>query len=148
MQSRQERVGFNLLFFLWYTPFMKKQETLKRRRGKNYYTSLSNTLKKQGKTTSLFEVQVAQLTIEDLLALKLELSAMSFNGKMYGFPVMQNITNIVRESVIKFALSVTPSKNEASDLLGCTQEELNNYIKKYHLQHFCEEIITTRKKEL
>ncbi len=133
-----------MLFFLWYNPFMKKQEVLKRRRGKNYYTSLSKDLKKSGKIDSFFEIQLAQLTIEDILALKLELAAKSFNGKLYGYPVIQNITNIVREASIKFALSVTPSKGEASNLLGCTLEDLNNYIKKYHLQEFCEAIITKR----
>jgi phosphoribosylaminoimidazole carboxylase (NCAIR synthetase) len=123
---------------------MKKKETLKRHRGKNYYTSLSKTLKKHGKIDSEFEWRLSQITIEDLIALKLELSARSFGGKLYGYPLMKNVGNIVRESIIKFALSVTPSKSEASDLLGCAPDELNMYIKKYHLKEFCEGIIRAR----
>jgi len=126
---------------------MKKRQILPRHRGKNYYTSISKTLKEQGKIDNFFEIQLAQLTIEDLITLKLEISAKSFGGKMYGYPLYQNINKIVRESVIKFCLSVTPSKSEASDVLGCTVEELNGYIKKYHLQDFADDIISKRKKK-
>ena len=136
---------FYLTLFLCYTFDMKKQEVIERRRGKNYYTSLSKDLKKQGKINSSFEIQLSQLTIEDLIALKLELSAKSFNGKMYGFPLMKNVTNIAREAVIKFALSVTPSKTEASDLLGLSVDELSAYVKKCHLEEFESSIIKNRK---
>jgi hypothetical protein len=47
--------------------------------------SLSKKLKEEGKSSDEFEVWVGRLTIEELIALKLEVSARILGGKLYGF---------------------------------------------------------------
>jgi len=95
--------------------------------------SFASSLRKQGKTNPQFELILRSLTIEDLIALKLELAADSLKGKLYGYPVWKSSFNMVKESLLKFALSFTSSQKEAANLLGISLSELRRSIKQYNI---------------
>jgi len=101
--------------------------------GRNHYQSISKKLITNNITNKSFEDIITNISIEDLMALKLELSARLVKGKLYGFPIWKTIDYIIKESLIKFALSATRTQKEAASLLGINIHELRTYVNKYNI---------------
>ena len=55
-------------------------------------------------------VTINSLRIEDLIALKLELSANQINNRLYGFDIWKKSDYIIKDAILKFATSTTKSK--------------------------------------
>ncbi len=108
-------------------------------RGKNRYYSVCNKLRKERKITEEFEVMMNNLTLEELIAVKLELATKTVRGKLYGIPIWHSLNDIVKDAVLKYALSATRTQNEAARFLGLNASYLNNLIKKYGVSSFFEE---------
>ena len=104
--------------------------------GKNLYYSISNKILKDKKISDEFEVMINSLTLEEVIALKLELSTRSLRGKFYGFPIWKSLPEITRDAVLKYALSSKRSKKEAARFLGITVSELNKNLKQYNTESF------------
>ena len=100
--------------------------------GKNYYYSISKKLLKEKRTNEEFEVILNSLTLEQIIALKLELSSRIVKGKLFGFPIFKTVDHIIKDSLIKFSLSSTKSQKEAAALLGITVKDLRLFCKKYY----------------
>ena len=75
-----------------------------------------------------FEFILSNITLEDLITAKLELSARSLNGKLFGYPIYKNVQHITRESLVRFALRFCNSQEKAANLLGLSVRELKSYI--------------------
>jgi phosphoribosylaminoimidazole carboxylase (NCAIR synthetase) len=99
----------------------------------SYKYSLLRKLRDENKTTDEFEVMFSSLTLEEVIGLKLELAARASKGKYFGFPIWQNMVDIVRESVLRHTIATTPSKAEAARCLGMTKSNLSAVIRKYNL---------------
>lgn len=80
-----------------------------------------------------FEFVLSNLTLEDLIRAKLELSCRGLNEKLYGFPIYHNTKHIVRESLVRFALDFCNSQVKAATLLGINIVDLKAYIKRHKL---------------
>ena len=80
-----------------------------------------------------FEFILSNITLEDLITAKLELSARSLNGKLFGYPIYKNVQHITRESLVRFALRFCNSQEKAANLLGLSVRELKSYIKNHEL---------------
>ena len=104
--------------------------------GKNVLYSISNKLQKDKRTNDEFEIMINSLSLEEVIALKLELSTRSLRGKFYGFPIWKSLPEITRDAVLKYALSATRSKKEAARFLGITVSELNKNLKQYNTESF------------
>ena len=76
------------------------------------------------------------LSLEEVIALKLELSTRSLRGKFYGFPIWKSLPELTRDAVLKYALSATRSKKEAARFLGITVSELNKNLKQFKTESF------------
>ena len=74
------------------------------------------------------------LTLEDVIALKLELSAAHVNYKLFGFPIFKAVRSIVREACLVFALSATRTPRDASSVLGITERQLREEIEKFNIK--------------
>ena len=86
-------------------------------------------------------VCVNNLTIEDLIAIKLELSANHINNRLYGFDIWRNSGYIIKEALLKFAVSTTNSKKDAARFLGLTYLEFKRVLEKYKVKdYFIEDI--------
>lgn len=107
--------------------------------GKNRYYSVSKLLRRKNKTTPQFEVMLNSLTLEELIALKLELAAKASGSPVYGIPIWKNLTYITRQSVLKFAQSACRSNSEAALFLGMNVLELVERRKKYKTDLFFEQ---------
>ncbi len=103
--------------------------------------SVINKLKDQNVISDHTLTQINSLTIEDLIAVKFELSAKHLNHRLYGFDVWHRSNYIIKEAILKFALSATKSKKDAARFLGITYSEFRRVTKKYGVKdYFAEDI--------
>jgi len=86
-------------------------------------------------------VNINKLTLEDLIAIKLELSANNINNRLYGFDLWRQSNKIIKEALLKFAISTTNSKKDASRFLGLTYLEFKRVMTKYNVNQFFTEDI-------
>lgn len=82
---------------------------------------------------------IDSLSLEDLIAIKLELSARYINNKLYAFNLLSNTNKLVKEAIIKFAISATSSKMDAARFLGMDYEGLHRIVREYGLQDYFDE---------
>ncbi len=105
----------------------------KRLRGRNYDQSLLRKLRKEEKINKKLENLLSELTLEEIISIKLELASESVRGKFFGFPIFKAVRQITKEAMVTFALSSTSSHGKAAALLGLSLSELKRYIKKYDI---------------
>tara|TARA_R110002074_G_scaffold148580_1_gene300078 strand:+ start:97 stop:456 length:360 start_codon:yes stop_codon:yes gene_type:complete len=111
----------------------------KRTQGKNKYYSLSKKLKRENKISENFEIMFNNLSLEEVIGLKLELAAKSAGGMLYGIPIWFSLQDIVKDAVLKYAYSATTTKMEASRFLGIDKRRFNELVKKYDTDSYFEE---------
>ena len=110
----------------------------RKRHGKNKYYSLAKKLRREERSTDEFEIMLSQLTLEEVIGLKLELASKVFGGKSYGLPIWRSMKEIVQDAVLKYALSACKTKREAARFLGMRRQNFNNLLKKYDTEIFFE----------
>lgn len=96
--------------------------------------SIINKLKDQNKLNDQMLACINSLTIEDLLAVKLELSTNLLNHRLYGFDIWNKMAAITKEAVLKFSLSVSKNKTDAARFLGITQQNFRRALKSYNIE--------------
>jgi len=111
----------------------------KRIQGKNKYYSVSKKLLRENKTNLEFEVMLNSLTLEEIIALKLELAMKAAGAPIYGVPLWRSIRDICKDSMLKLALSATRTKKEAANFLGIAFEEFRTELKRRNIEGFFEE---------
>ena len=99
--------------------------------------SIIKILKDQNKINDNILAHIGSLSIEDLIAVKLELSANHINNRLYGFDIWRNSGYIIKEALLKFAISTTNSKKDAARFLGLTYSEFKRVLKTYDVENFC-----------
>ena len=102
-------------------------------KGKNYYYSLKNRLRKENKIDSNFELILNNLTLEEIIGLKLELSSLYINSKLYNINIWKSTYYICREAVLKYSLSSCRTIRDAASLMGITESSFRKEIKKYKI---------------
>mgnify|MGYP003677593054 CR=1 FL=1 len=110
------------------------KKKLREYKGKYSKYSLRNKLLRENKINSDFEVILNTLTLEEIIALKLELSNLYINNKLYNFPLYKSIKYIIKESLLIFALSSTRTTRDAAGVLGIRERDLLADIKKFKLK--------------
>ena len=96
--------------------------------------SISRKLRQDKKTSDEFEVMLNQLTLEELIALKLELAAKAVKGKIHGIPLWKKMPEIAKDAVFKYAVSATKTKTEAAKFLGINISTFNQLSNRYHIE--------------
>tara|TARA_B100000212_G_C27352033_1_gene524075 strand:- start:1088 stop:1465 length:378 start_codon:yes stop_codon:yes gene_type:complete len=109
------------------------KKKLREYKGKFENYSIRKKLNYEKKINSNFETILNSLTLEEIIALKLELAASHVNHKLYGFPIIRSIKFIVREAVVKFALSATRTPKDAAGVLGITERQLKEEIERFEI---------------
>lgn len=74
---------------------------------------------------------ISDLTLEELISIKLELSAKMFNGKLYNFSLWHSLPYIVRESLLNFVNRNCKTKIDMSNTLGIPYDQFIQIYKKY-----------------
>jgi hypothetical protein len=96
--------------------------------------SLSQKLRKEGKSNEAFEVMLSVLTLEELIGLKLECSSRLTNGKLYGFNLWSNIVNVTKEALYNSVISITDTNKEATRVLGISLQTFKALKRKYDIR--------------
>ena len=112
---------------------------MKKRRSKYKHKSIINKLLNNNIINESNLTFIDSLTLEDLIAVKLELSARHINNKLYAFNLLSNTNRLVKEAIIKFAISATQSKMDAARFLGIDYEGLRKLVNEYDLQDYFDE---------
>ena len=101
--------------------------------------SIINKLTHEGVVSQDLLVLINHLTLEDLIAIKLELSCALVRNKLYGIDFWSNSCYIIREALLKFAISASKSKKDAARFLGLDLREFNTQYKKYNIESYFKE---------
>ena len=128
-----------MYFYISFFHFCLSKRPRKHRifnKSKTKYYSIVNKLKRENKINAEFESIVSSLTLEDLIALKLELSTKLVKNRLYGLPIWNNLVRITQEAVLKYAISATKSQGEAMRFLGLKQVHFRRLMKKYQIDSF------------
>ena len=97
-------------------------------------------MKTQNKITDEFEIMLNQLTLEEIIGLKLELASKAIGGKLYGLPVIRSMPKIAQEASLMYAISAASSKMEAARFLGIDKKNFNKLVKKYRIEEYFQEM--------
>ena len=100
------------------------------------YYSVSNKLKSEGKIDEKFEIQLSTLTLEEILALRLELAAKCVNYKLYGTNIWQKLPDIAKDAVLKYAYMAGKTKAEMASFLGVDKSRLRKLLKRYDIPNY------------
>jgi hypothetical protein len=114
----------------------KKQRRLQ---GKNKYYSLSKKLRREQRSNDEFEIMLSQLTLEEVIGLKLELASKILNGRLFGLPVWTSLHSIVQDAVLKYTFSASRTQGEAMRFLGLKKVEMRKLLKKYNIDNYFQE---------
>tara|TARA_A100001515_G_scaffold29399_1_gene22833 strand:+ start:2117 stop:2500 length:384 start_codon:yes stop_codon:yes gene_type:complete len=109
-------------------------------KGKFEHYSVIKKLKRENKISEEFEIMLNNLTLEEIIAIKLEAATKAFGGKSYGLPIWRSMREITQHAVLKFAVSACRTNREAASFLGISAKELRELTKKYNIKSFFEEI--------
>ncbi len=97
---------------------------------KNY--SFIDLLKKDRRINENFLNVASSLSLEELIAVKIEMSARNINNKLYNFPLWQAMPNITRDALLRYAHSACQSKRDMARLLGIPINKFNDILRKYN----------------
>lgn len=97
-------------------------------------------MKEKGTINDDFISRLADISLEDVIALKLESTARLMGGRFWAVPVISGLREICEESIFKFVLSCSRDTQAAITSLGLTQEKFLGlkfrYEKKWKLEEF------------
>jgi hypothetical protein len=100
--------------------------------------SVINQLRSEDKITKQTLNNINNLSLEDLIAVKLELTTRYLCGKFYGMPLWRITRHTVTDALLKTALSISRTKKEGARFLGIEYVEFNRLIKKFDTVSFFE----------
>ena len=101
--------------------------------------SIITKLKDQNKINDNLLTCIGSLSLEELIGLKFELSANHINNRLYGFDIWRKTSYIVKDAVLKFAISTTKSKKDAARFLGITAQEFQKVCRNYKIDDYFKE---------
>jgi len=74
---------------------------------------------------------LSSLTLEEVIALKLELAVQLTKNKLYNFPLWKAMPSICKDAVLRYVLSACESKRDGARMLGIDIREFDKLLKRY-----------------
>ena len=103
------------------------------------YYSISKKLKRSKLITEDFEVMLNNLSLEEIIALKLELASKVIRGKIYGLNIYNTLPAIAKDAAIKYAISACRTKKNAAAMLGISYRRLKQLQQQYNIYGYFDE---------
>ena len=97
---------------------------------------MSSKLRRDGKSNEDFEIMLASIPLEDIIALKLELASKPVNNRLYGLEIWKSIAYTARDASLKFAFSASRSSKEAQRVLGVSRIKFAKLLLQYNTKSF------------
>ena len=114
-------------------------EKRRKRQGKNKYYSLAKKLRREQRSNDEFEIMLSQLTLEEVIGLKLEIASKTLDGRLFGLPIWASLHSIVQDAVLKYTFSAARTQGEAMRFLGLKKVEMKKLLKKYNIDNYFSE---------
>ena len=105
---------------------------MSRKKQNNY--SFINLMKKDRRINENFLNILSSLSLEEAIAIKLELSIRNINNKMYNFPLWSAMPNITRDALLRYAMAACQSKRDMAKFLGIPVNKFGDILKKYNTE--------------
>ncbi len=102
---------------------------MSRKKKKNH--SFINIMRNNRRINENFINILSSLSLEEVIALKLEVSIQNINNKLYNFPLWSAMPNITRDALLRYAMSACQSKRDMARFLGIPVNKFNDILKKY-----------------
>jgi len=99
----------------------------------NNYSFIS-VMKKEKRINENFMNILSCLSLEEVMALKLELSIQTINNKLYNFPLWSAFPNITRDALLRYAMSACQPKRDMAKFLGIPINKFGDILKKYNTE--------------
>lgn len=111
--------------------------------------SIKDVLLKEGKITEDFLICLSQLSLEDLIALKLEHSSRFLDKKrtrFFGIPIWNSLNYLTKDAALKWAVSICNSDNHKDKtypatpyrILGMGRNEFEYYLSLFGVDRYIE----------
>lgn len=94
--------------------------------------NLSDKLRIEKKITEEFETMLGGLTLEEIIGLKVEVSARNLKGKLYGIDLYNAMVKISKDAAFSYAINYCRSEQAAASLLGMSLYKFNLLRTKYN----------------
>ena len=101
--------------------------------------SILKKLRSERKITEDFEVMLNNISLEEIIALKLELASKIVKGKLYGLNLFNNLPIIAKDAALKYALSACKTKQSAATFLGISYRRLKQIQSRYSVYEYFRE---------
>ena len=101
---------------------------------KNTNYSFIHVLRQNKRINESFLNTLSSLSLEEVIALKLELSIKMINNKLYNFPLWSAMPNITRDALLRYAMSACQSKRDMARFLGIPTNKINELLRKYNTE--------------
>ena len=76
---------------------------------------------------------ISNMTLEDLIAVKIELSSSHLKNRLFGLDIWKKIDYITKEALMRVAISCTKSNSEAARFLGITLNDYRLNLQKFNM---------------
>ena len=96
---------------------------------KNY--SFISIMKRKHRVNDEFLSLLSSFSLEEIIALKLELAVQLTKHKLYNFPLWKAIPSICKDATLRFVLSACESKRDGARMLGIDIREFDKLLKRY-----------------
>ena len=88
-------------------------------------------MRRERKINDQFLNVLSSITLEEIIALKLELAIQMTKHKFYNFPLWKALPSICKDAVLRFTLSACQSKRDGARMLGIDIREFDKLLKRY-----------------
>jgi len=99
------------------------------RKSCGYFTSLIRIFKNNGIIDEHFLSQIDMLSLEDLIAIKIEYSVKKFGNKVYGIPLFEAVVDIVNEALLKIAFGGVDMGRRKLMFYGVNNDQFESLIR-------------------
>ena len=99
---------------------------------KNY--SFVSIMRKKRKINDEFLNILSSLTLEEVIALKMETAVQLTKHKLYNFPLWKAMPSICKDAILRFVLSACQSKRDGARMLGIDIREFDKLLKRYNTE--------------
>jgi hypothetical protein len=80
--------------------------------------SYISELRSEGRINEDFLNKISDLKLEELIAIKIEMSSRMTSGKLYNFPIWYTLPAICRDACLRVANRICTSKADMASFLG------------------------------
>lgn len=98
--------------------------------------SIIKKLKKEKKINEAFLTTLSNLSLEEIIALKLEKTTEIINHRLYNLSIYKGLANVCRKAAIMWALAAARTHVEAALILGISRRNLYYLSKKYGIRKY------------